>query len=249
MARSENKPTTRLPDVPPDWVPFIDLPRLIARRFGLSETEKATMAVALTEAVWWGSLRPAHRVAGAVPYGVRRHWWPPGLVNVEPSWLGPIGGWDWKDTASQYGSRVIADDWDRAQVDRVKTTVAGRELTDGTTERLVIEIYWPAALGWAVAWVASCVDRAKTQEGIGGAASGAASSTPPVTTQAPRRRGRRDYREADDVLAREVIEGVASGRFSGEWVGCLELADKADGVGVRLSKAPRLYRRVRLLCA
>jgi hypothetical protein len=70
---------------------------------------------------------------------------------------------------------------------------------------------------------------------------------PHAVKAVPHRRPGRNYNEPDDVLAREIIEGVKSGRFTGPFNGCLELAGQAKSKAAPYSKAQRLYKRVKLL--
>lgn len=64
-----------------------------------------------------------------------------------------------------------------------------------------------------------------------------------------RRRGGRDYRETDVVLAAEIIGGVkdAEGNVLGDWAACDALVVRAEGKGTRQSKQKRLFDRVQQL--
>jgi len=176
---------------------------VLARRFEISE---AAIAVELADAVWTGALRKAHRIADVEPDRLPLRQLPPGrlsksdafmLQSSNQGWLNrrlphglsvlsffdldPFDAPSWRDDAQAFGYRMIADDWDRANVDRRNGTVRGWELQDGTAERLVIEVNWQAAKSW----VAPRVKRWKMQERTGilaiasKATSGASAIAPP----------------------------------------------------------------------
>jgi len=222
MREADDEATTRLPNVPPEWVPFIVLASVLARRFEISE---AAIAVELADAVWTGALRKAHRIADVEPDRLPLRQLPPGrlsksdafmLQSSNQGWLNrrlphglsvlsffdldPFDAPSWRDDAQAFGYRMIAEDWDRANVDRRNGTVRGWELQDGTAERLVIEVNWQAAKSWA----GPRVKQWKMQEGTG-----ALAIAPPrggaARGGAPPHRGRDDFDR--EVVRRLTLDG------------------------------------------
>ena len=120
---------------PPDYVPFLDVPKWISHRFGAQLPDGWDQEL-------FSQIRTStvgYRVRGiTADTGLNMRMAPPGPNRLNAPWL-----------ILARSGEVIVDSWDEADFDPTNFTVAGPRLLDGSQARHPIEVRWIDVERWA----------------------------------------------------------------------------------------------------